>query len=197
VSEYLQNFLHIGHSCWMFPSCHKLNPWSTTSRQISIHMTLWELILMGIYEWTSDCTICQVLLLITDSTMKTHCWNVYLTARVLNPDLKINDLSRSLFATCFHAGFSYLAYSSTLKMETTCSSKTSADFQWTTWCYIPNDRTLNMSVNCAMSHHHTGKFHSNCRQNIAPFRVLFNFLTSHVSIQNKQVWSKESLHVIQ
>jgi hypothetical protein len=26
-------------------------------------------------------------------------------------------------------------------MEAACSSKTSVDFQWTTWCYIPEDRT--------------------------------------------------------
>jgi hypothetical protein len=31
------------------------------------------------------------------------------------------------------------AYSSTLKMEATCSSRTSVDFQWTTWRYIPED----------------------------------------------------------
>jgi hypothetical protein len=30
-----------------------------------------------------------------------------------------------------------LAYSSTLKVEATCSSRKSADFQWTTWRYIP------------------------------------------------------------
>jgi hypothetical protein len=38
---------------------------------------------------------------------------------------------------------SYLAYSSTLKMEATCSSETSEDFQRTTRRYIPEDRTLN------------------------------------------------------
>jgi hypothetical protein len=42
----------------------------------------------------------------------------------------------ALFATCFHAGL-LLAYSSTLKMEVTCSSETLVDFQQTTWCYIP------------------------------------------------------------
>jgi hypothetical protein len=34
------------------------------------------------------------------------------------------------------------AYFSTLKMEAICSSKTSVDFQQTTWCYIPEDSTL-------------------------------------------------------
>jgi hypothetical protein len=34
------------------------------------------------------------------------------------------------------------AYPSTLKMEMTCSSKMSVDFQLTTWRYIPEDRTF-------------------------------------------------------
>jgi plasmid replication initiation protein len=37
---------------------------------------------------------------------------------------------------------SCLAYSSTLKIEKTHSSETVANFEWTTWCYIPEDRTL-------------------------------------------------------
>jgi hypothetical protein len=40
----------------------------------------------------------------------------------------------------------YLAYFLTWKMETTCSSETSVDFQWTTWRYIPEDRTLYISL---------------------------------------------------
>jgi hypothetical protein len=35
-----------------------------------------------------------------------------------------------------------LAYYLTLKMEATCSSETSVDFQLTTQLYIPEDRTL-------------------------------------------------------
>jgi hypothetical protein len=31
---------------------------------------------------------------------------------------------------------------SVLKMEATCSSEMSVGFQWTTWRYIPDDRTL-------------------------------------------------------
>jgi hypothetical protein len=37
---------------------------------------------------------------------------------------------------------SFLAYSSTLKMEATCASKTSADFQPTTPRYVLEDGTL-------------------------------------------------------
>jgi hypothetical protein len=43
---------------------------------------------------------------------------------------------------------SCLAYSSTLKIEATCSSETSVHFQWTTWHYISEHRTL----------------HNNCRE---------------------------------
>jgi hypothetical protein len=38
---------------------------------------------------------------------------------------------------------SYLAYSSTMKMEATCFFETPVEFQWTTRCNIPYDRTLN------------------------------------------------------
>jgi hypothetical protein len=37
---------------------------------------------------------------------------------------------------------SCFAYSLTLKTETICSAGISTDFQWTTWDYIPEDRTL-------------------------------------------------------
>jgi hypothetical protein len=49
----------------------------------------------------------------------------------------------SMLASC-------LAHSSTLKMETICSSGTSAEFQWTTRFYIPEYRT----------------FHSHCCENL-------------------------------
>jgi hypothetical protein len=44
---------------------------------------------------------------------------------------------------CYHFTLvSCLASSLTLKMEMTCSSKTSVDFQWTTQHHIPEDRML-------------------------------------------------------
>jgi hypothetical protein len=46
-------------------------------------------------------------------------------------------------ATCFML-VSYLAYSSTLKMEATCSSETSVDFQRITRRYIPEERALRL-----------------------------------------------------
>jgi hypothetical protein len=44
-------------------------------------------------------------------------------------------------ATCLML-VSSLAYSSTLKMEETCQTETSVDFQRITRCYIPEDRSL-------------------------------------------------------
>jgi hypothetical protein len=43
-------------------------------------------------------------------------------------------------ATCFTLD-SCLAYSSTLNMKVTCISATSVDFQGTTECYIPENKT--------------------------------------------------------
>jgi hypothetical protein len=48
---------------------------------------------------------------------------------------------QALLANCFML-VSCLAYSSTLKMEATCSSEMSVDFQRTIWHYIPEYRTL-------------------------------------------------------
>jgi hypothetical protein len=53
----------------------------------------------------------------------------------------MDGVSVTLLATYFML-VSCVAYSLTLKMETTCSSETLVEFQWTTWRYIPEDRTL-------------------------------------------------------
>jgi hypothetical protein len=47
----------------------------------------------------------------------------------------------TLHATCFTL-VSGLAYSSPFKMEVTCFSEVSVDFQWNAQCYIPEDRIL-------------------------------------------------------
>jgi hypothetical protein len=54
----------------------------------------------------------------------------------------------SHLSLCLPAAFtlvSCLAYSSTLKMEVTCFSETSVDFQRTTRRYMPGDTTLQMA----------------------------------------------------
>jgi hypothetical protein len=48
-------------------------------------------------------------------------------------------------ATCFTLVYR-LAHSSTLKVEMICSPKTLVDFQRTTRCYIPEDRTLQITL---------------------------------------------------
>jgi hypothetical protein len=72
-----------------------------------------------------------------------------------NP-LKVN---RGFGGTCrFHLHLSlaftqvsYLGYFSTLKMEATCYSKTSVDFQKTTQRFIPEDRTPKFHFRVHMS----------------------------------------------
>jgi hypothetical protein len=52
--------------------------------------------------------------------------------------------SRDLLAACLMM-VSCVAYSSTLKMETLCSSETSVDFHRTTWLYIIDEKKNNPS----------------------------------------------------
>jgi hypothetical protein len=39
-----------------------------------------------------------------------------------------------------------MPYSSNLKMDAKCPSKTMADFHWNTWPYIPEDRTFHSEL---------------------------------------------------
>jgi hypothetical protein len=73
---------------------------------------------------------------------------------------------------------SCLAYSSTLNLEATYFTKTSAGFQQTTWCYIPEDRTL----------------HDNHCENLKSFLFNGTVLTSEV-IWHQTGWEDESLSV--
>jgi hypothetical protein len=59
------------------------------------------------------------------------------------------DFFNSLSTTChlLHAGFFLGLFFDTLKMEATCSTETSVDFQGTIRSYIPEDRTLH-NDNC-------------------------------------------------
>jgi hypothetical protein len=53
----------------------------------------------------------------------------------------LTDVSEALFTNCLTL-VSCLAYSSTMKMEATCSSEKSVGFQQTTERYIPQDITI-------------------------------------------------------
>jgi hypothetical protein len=69
-----------------------------------------------------------------------------------------------------------------LKMEVTCSSETSADFQQTTWCYIPDNRTI----------HNTAVRTSNCmlQAGLLGFCVLYTIVRT---VQNLLVCYKFEL----
>jgi hypothetical protein len=55
--------------------------------------------------------------------------------------LNTTETSSAWLATCFTL-VSCFVYSSTLKLEATCSSEMSSEFQQTTWHYIPEDRIV-------------------------------------------------------
>jgi hypothetical protein len=67
--------------------------------------------------------------------------------RVLSVQTNVCVRFESLLATCF-ALLSFLAYSSTQKMEATCSSEKSVDTQRTARRYFPGDRILLTYVVC-------------------------------------------------
>jgi hypothetical protein len=65
------------------------------------------------------------------------------TCRLHLQGRRISQARNQLESRCFGL-VSCLSYSSTLKMEGTCSSETSVDFQLSTWRYISEDRTLHI-----------------------------------------------------
>jgi hypothetical protein len=67
----------------------------------------------------------------------------FLTAVVMKSTIFWDIMPRSL---CLPPAFTLASCSSTLKMETICSSETSVDFQQTTWRYIPEDSTLHLHL---------------------------------------------------
>jgi hypothetical protein len=100
----------------------------------------------------------------------------------------------ALFATCFRL-VSCLAISWTLKVEVTCSSDTSVDFQRSTRRYIPEDRPLHtMAVRTPLNRHYTGVGTKTC--NIAGQTVLWHrawdfcdFVSDAVSHESAQ-WTR-------
>jgi hypothetical protein len=57
--EYPEPFLHLAHFSSIASSCHKLNPWPVTFSQAYIHMTLWELVRLDIYDEIFEHTFCK------------------------------------------------------------------------------------------------------------------------------------------
>jgi uncharacterized metal-binding protein len=62
----------------------------------------------------------------------------------------------AVWSVASYAGFLFGFFFFTPKMEATCSSKTLGDFQWTTWRYIPQERTL----------------HNRCCRNLKSYKVI-------------------------
>jgi hypothetical protein len=72
------------------------------------------------------------------STWLQESWNITLCS----PVKVIRALPCTVLLFAWFMLVSCLVYSSTLKMEATCSSVTSVDFRRITWHYIPEERTL-------------------------------------------------------
>jgi hypothetical protein len=73
----------------------------------------------------------------------------------MSPSSGLNNKTSKKPELCFPPAFmlvSCLAYSSTLKMEAICSSKTSVETQRTTWRLIPEDDTLHYGVRSQTAH---------------------------------------------
>jgi hypothetical protein len=77
---------------------------------------------------------------------------------------------------------SCLVYSSILKIYATCSSETSVDFQWTTQCHIPEDRTLHNHPCQNLLLRTAKRWSLKLRSTIRPFHSSFvpSFLPSFV-----------------
>jgi hypothetical protein len=117
--------------------------------------------------------------------------------------LKVNRRIGGTYRSCLPPGFtliSCLAYSSALKMEATCSSETSVDFQRAKRCYIPEDRTLRIKTSLTKWHQKTLYFHQTfilhweCRKTATaqlPIRVLAWISQSSNEVRNG--WTSMSI----
>jgi hypothetical protein len=85
----------------------------------------------------------------------------WLFRRTYRLHLQGRRISRAWLAICFHVSCS--AYSSTLKIESICSSESTVDIQRTTQHYIPEDRTLHS--------HHCGKNFRFSRQHVFALEI--------------------------
>jgi hypothetical protein len=121
-----------------FPSNYLESGWWTKSENLVI------LCLLLCKGWLNK-KLCQNIqdLRLSKQWLQTvlYCRIYHHIARWNSTDISEELVTEAPPAACFIL-VSCLPYSSTLKMEATCSSKTSLDFQQATWCYIPEYRTL-------------------------------------------------------
>jgi hypothetical protein len=59
VPEYPEPLLQLAHFSLIATTCHKLNQWPITFSQAYIHMTLWELVRLDIYDKIFEYTFCK------------------------------------------------------------------------------------------------------------------------------------------
>jgi hypothetical protein len=95
--------------------------------------------------------------------------------------LKVNRCFQGTYSALL---VSYLTYSLTLKMEATCSSEISADFQWTTWHYIPEDRT----------------FHNHHCENPKSYAVCISSYSGHMvklqwAVSQNSIWPEKEFYM--
>jgi hypothetical protein len=97
--------------------------------------------------WFRKCTRVFCIRFALETATKFH-WQIklrFVGFDVLTAVVMKSSILWNITPPCLSPAFtlvSCLAYSSTLKMEVTCSSETSVDFQLTTRRYIPEFRTL-------------------------------------------------------
>jgi hypothetical protein len=95
---------------------------------------------------------------------------------------------------------SCLVYSLTLKLEVTCSSEKAADFQQTTWHYIPEDRTLHNlhceNLKCYIIKFNLGKITVRAHQKEDFLCVLISVSVGLISypILNTVIWQLNCLN---
>jgi hypothetical protein len=111
-----------GHTCnWVYLCWTPINP-ADNPNPVYSHLTRDNIISQETYKfWGSHSGDYEEFYLLRYTAVLT-CW-------------------LALLASCY-ALVSCLAYSSTLKMEATCSSETSVEFQRTIRRYTPEDRTI-------------------------------------------------------
>jgi hypothetical protein len=92
----------------------------------------------------------------------------------------------SWVAACFML-YSYLAYSSSLKMNTKCSSKTLLNFHHTTWHYIPKAR--------AHSHQCKNLKSSTVELLVLIFTIFSSYTSTLKALKSSEVWgAQQSLY---
>jgi hypothetical protein len=77
---------------------------------------------------------------------------------------------------------SCLSYSSTLKIEATCSSEASVNFQRTTWRYFTEDRTLKYRLLAG------SQVPRDCRKKQTESKVSVGCGVDHLPVETEQTW---------